>query len=299
MKKYFVGIVTAIVVILAASLIFSMAYIVNEDTYGIVRQFGKVVEIRDEAGLYFKIPFVEDVSYLPKNKRLYDVTPSDVLTSDKKALVVDSFVIWRIEDPLDFVQSIGTIEEMERRLDAATFSVVKNTMGTMEQSDIIQASTDAAASRNEVNRQITENVHAQISEEYGVQVLAVEIKKLDLPEDNEAAVYKRMISDREQIAAAYIAEGELEASKIRNETDKSAAIIISVAESEAEKIRGEGEAEYMRIMAEAYSSADQREFYEFIRSLEMVQNSFAGENLKKKTLILPADSVIAQMFIGD
>ena len=115
-------------------------------------------------------------------------------------------------------------------------------------------------SRNEVNGLITEMVNQQVTSEYGVKVMSIEIKKLDLPEDNEAAVYERMISERQQMAAKYIAEGELEASVIRNDTDKQAAIIISEASAEAEKLKGEGEAEYMRIIAEAYATPDQVEF---------------------------------------
>ncbi len=291
-------IIAGIIVALAVILIASTAYTVGEDQYGIVRQFGKVVSIKDEAGIYIKIPFMEDVSYLPKNLLVYDVTPSDVLTSDKKALVVDSYVVWKITDPLTFVQSIGTVDEMESRLDAATFSVVKNTMGTMEQTSIIQSGA-SENSRNEVNGLITEMVNQQVTSEYGVKVMSIEIKKLDLPEDNEAAVYERMISERQQMAAKYIAEGELEASVIRNDTDKQAAIIISEASAEAEKLKGEGEAEYMRIIAEAYATPDQVEFYEFYRSLEAMRIAMANQNNEKRVLILSQDSFIAQMFIGE
>jgi membrane protease subunit HflC len=291
-------IIAGIIVALAVILVASTAYTVKEDQYGIVRQFGKVVSIKDEAGIYIKIPFMEDVSYLPKNLLVDDVTPSDVLTSDKKALVIDSYVVWKITDPLTFVQSIGTVDEMESRLDAATFSVVKNTMGTMEQTSIIQSGA-SENSRNEVNGLITEMVNRQVTSEYGVKVMSIEIKKLDLPEDNEAAVYERMISERQQMAAKYIAEGELEASVIRNDTDKQAAIIISEASAEAEKLKGEGEAEYMRIIAEAYATPDQVEFYEFYRSLEAMRIAMETQNGEKRVLILSQDSFIAQMFVGE
>lgn len=298
MKKTIKIIAACFAVIIALIVVVSMAYTVAEDQYGIIRQFGKVVDIRTEPGLYFKIPMVQEISYLPKNKRVYDVPSSDVLTSDKKALVVDNYVIWSIVDPLVFVQRVGTIEEMEKRLDAAIYSVVKNTMGTKEQSDIIQAGSGGQGNRNEVNKAITESVNSQINEEYGVSVISVEIKRLDLPTDNEAAVYNRMISDREQIAASYKAEGDLEASKIRNETDKSASIILSTANAEAERIKGEGEAEYMRIIASAYDSVQEQEFYEFTRSLEAAKKSMMT-NGNKKVLILPADSTIAKIFMGE
>ncbi len=293
MKKYIPAIIIAVVVILAVILLFSSVYTVREDEYGIVKMFGKITTVRNEAGLYLKVPFVEEVSSLPKNKLMYDVPSSELLTSDAKSLVVDNYVIWVIEDPTLFTQRVGTVYEMEKRLDATIYSVVKNTMGTKLQTEIISA---GEGNRNEVNKQITEQVNANLSAEYGVSVLSVEIKKLDLPSDNESAVYARMISDREQIAAALKAEGELEASKIRNETDKQATIIVSEAKAESDKIIGEAEAEYMRIMAEAYDTAEKQEFYEFIRSLEAARISMADG---KKVLILPAESVIGKIFIDD
>ncbi|MDF2686789.1 MAG: rane protease subunit, stomatin/prohibitin [Clostridia bacterium] len=298
MKKAIKIIVACFFGIIALIVVVSMAYTVAEDQYGIIRQFGKVVDIRTEPGLYFKIPMVEEISFLPKNKRVYDVPSSEVLTSDKKALVVDNYVVWSIDDPLTFVQRVGTIEEMEKRLDAAIYSVVKNTMGTKEQSNIIQAGSNGQGNRNEVNKIITDSVNSQINKEYGVSVVSVEIKRLDLPADNEAAVYNRMISDRQQIAASYKAEGDLEASKIRNETDKKSSIILSTANAEAERIKGEGEAEYMRIIASAYDTIQEQEFYEFTRSLEAARNSMLTKG-NKKVLILPADSTIAKIFIGE
>jgi membrane protease subunit HflC len=292
-KKIIYTAVFALIIIIAAIVLFSSMYTVREDEFGIVKMFGKITTVRDEAGLYLKVPFVEEVSSLPKNKLMYDVPSSELLTSDAKSLVVDNYVIWVIEDPTLFTQRVGTVNEMEKRLDATIYSVVKNTMGTKLQTEIISA---GEGNRNEVNKQITEQVNSNLSAEYGVSVLSVEIKKLDLPTDNESAVYSRMISDREQIAAALKAEGELEASKIRNETDKQAAIIVSEAKAESDKISGEAEAEYMRIMAEAYNSTEKQEFYEFLRSLDAARISMSDG---KKVLILPAESVIGKIFIGE
>lgn len=298
MKKYLKIILPCLLVIIALVFVFSMTYTVGEADYGIIRQFGKVVEIKSEPGLYLKTPFIDEVSYMPKNNRFYDVTPSDVLTSDKKALVIDSYIIWKITDPLAFVQTVATVEEMERRLDASTFSVVKNTMGTMEQSDIIQAGSDTQNNRNALNNLITEKVNEQLHAAYGIDVLQIEVKKLDLPEANEEAVYNRMISDREQIAAAYLAEGDFEASKIRNEADKQSDILISQANAQAETIRGEAEAEYMRILASAYSGEGERAFYEFYRELEAAKAAVTKNGENKKVLILPQNSRLAQIFMS-
>lgn len=298
-KKIAAIAVPIVLVIILLALIFSSMYIVGEDQYGIVRQFGQVVEIKSDSGLYFKIPFVQEIDYLPKNTQTYDVTPSDVLTSDKKSLVVDSYAIWKIVDPLEFAQSIGTLGEMEGRLDAATYSVVKNTLGTMIQTDIIMAGSDTTNYRNELNKIITDRVNEQVRSEYGVEIVAIEVKKLDLPSDNEAAVYERMISDRKQIAAAYIAEGDLEASKIKNDTDKEASIVVSKANAEAEKIRGEAEAKYMQILASAYNSTDKQDFYSFYRSLETAESLVTTDSNGQMVLILPKDSELAKIFMGN
>lgn len=295
MKKALSLSITLIVLLIAAVLLLNSMYIVRENEYGVVKQFGKISVIREEAGLYFKIPFIEEFSTLPKNLQMYDVPSSELLTSDAKSLVVNNYVVWYIEDPEKFIQRIGTISEMENRLDATIYSVVKNTMGTKLQSEIISAANDEG-NRNAVNQQITEEVTSNLNTEYGVTVVSVEIKKLDLPSDNESAVYNRMISDRNQIAAALTAEGELEASKIRNETDKKAAIILSEAAAQAEKLKGEAEAEYMRILAEAYNSAEKQEFYEFYRSLDALKLALSDG---KKVVILPADSDIAKILMGN
>lgn len=298
-KKIIIIVAAVIAAILLLSLISSTMYYVGENQFGIVRQFGQVVDIKNDPGLYFKVPFVQEIDYLPKNTQLYDVTPSDVLTSDKKSLVVDSYAIWKIVDPLEFVQSIGTLGEMEGRLDAATYSVVKNTLGTMIQTDIIMAGSDTTNYRNELNKIITDRVNEQVKNEYGVEIVAIEVKKLDLPSDNEAAVYERMISDRKQIAAAYIAEGDLEASKIKNDTDKEAAITVSEAKAKAETLKGEAEAKYMQILAGAYSSSERQDFYSFYRSLETAKTLVKDDGSGNMTLILPKDSELAKIFIGN
>ena len=298
-KKIIIIVAAVIAEILLLSLISSTMYSVGENQFGIVRQFGQVVDIKNDPGLYFKVPFVQEIDYLPKNTQLYDVTPSDVLTSDKKSLVVDSYAIWKIVDPLEFVQSIGTLGEMEGRLDAATYSVVKNTLGTMIQTDIIMAGSDTTNYRNELNKIITDRVNEQVKNEYGVEIVAIEVKKLDLPSDNEAAVYERMISDRKQIAAAYIAEGDLEASKIKNDTDKEAAITVSEAKAKAETLKGEAEAKYMQILAGAYSSSERQDFYSFYRSLETAKTLVKDDGSGNMTLILPKDSELAKIFIGN
>ena len=286
-------VVAAVIVVVALSVIFGSLFTVEENEFGVVKQFGKITSVKNEAGIYFKIPFVDEVSTLPDTKLVYDIPPSELLTGDAKSLVVDNYVVWQITDPITFIQRVGTVSEMERRLDATIYSVVKNTLGRTEQADIISAGEGA---RNELNTVITEEVNESLRDEYGVTVVSVEIKKLDLPEANESAVYNRMISDRQQIAAALTAEGELEAAKIKNETDKKATIIVSQAEAEAERIKGEAEAEYMKILAEAFDTPEKEEFYDFIRSLEAAEVSMKDGRI---VLILSGDNPLARIFAND
>ena len=285
MKKAIIGICVIILLMVGASSI----VITGEDEYKLIRQFGRVSEIKDEAGLSFKVPFVQSVDTLPKQLMIYDLPQSDVITMDKKNMIADSYVLWRISDPLKFAQTLNSsIAEAEGRIDAVVYNSIKNVISSMNQNDVI------SSRKGGLDDKIMENIGDSM-EQYGVTIVSVETKRLDLPEENKNAVYERMISERSQIAATYTAEGEAAAQVIRNTTDQEVAIKISNAEAEAAAIEAEGEAEYMRILSEAYGDESRREFYTFIRSLEALETSFAGGN---KTIILPSDSPIAKLFLG-
>ena len=218
---------------------------------------------------------------------MYDIPPSEVLTGDKKTLVVDNFAVWQIDNPVQFMRTVSRISEMENRIDAVVYNAVKNTLGTMNQTDIINSDN---SSIDDVNTIITDMVNSQLVS-YGISTVAVEIKRLDLPNDNETAVYNRMISERTQMAESYRAEGNLEASKVVNETDKEVGILLSRAKATAEELKGQGESEYMKIIAESYSTEDRVQYYEFIRSLESLKTTMKGD----KTIIVPADNFIVQV----
>ena len=215
---------------------------------------------------------------------VYNVNPSEVLTADKKAMVVDSYATWKISDVTTFIRTVGNTNEMQKRIDASVYSVIKNIMGELQQNQII---ADTEELRDSLNDQITAKVSAQLAP-YGVQVGAIEIKKYDLPTDNTEAVYNRMISERAQMAASYKADGEYEASIIRNNTDKEVGIMIGSAKADAQRIRGEGEAEYMRILAELYDTDEKADFYLYVRSLEALKTALTGD----KTLVLGPDSPV-------
>ena len=286
--KILIPIVCAVllIIVLAGSLVVTQA---NE--YTIIRQFGAVVRIIDQPGLSLKTPFVQSASTLPKTEMLYDLAVSDVITSDKKSMVADSFVLWRIDDPLKFIQTLsGSVATAESRLDQAVYNSLKTVISSMKQEAVISGRDGELASAIMENLRKTSNF-----ESFGIYVLAIETKRIDLPDENKAAVYERMISERGNIAASYEAQGNAEAKRIRNEADKTVDITISEANSQSEKLKAAGEAEYMRILSEVYDTPEEADFYEFMRALDMAQKALVGGN---KTLVVSSDSPIAKIFSG-
>lgn len=279
-------------VVVAAVLIGNSLYTVRENEYGSVVRFSKIVSTTEDAGLHFKLPFVDEVKYFPKATMLYDIPPSEVLTADKQNMTVDCYVLWRVEDPLRFYQSLSNTTVAEERLNALTYNALKNVMGTLSQADIINM--DDGAARNDIYEGITQSVNA-LAANYGIEVEDVKIKRFDLPEANESAVYTRMISERRQIAEKYTADGNYGASLIRNDVDKQVNIIVSNAEAEAAKLVAEGEAEYMRMLAEAYDTPEKQEFYEFTLVLDALKATLDGS---EKTIILGPDSDLARILMN-
>lgn len=286
MKKK-IALAALIIIIIAVVVLGSESYYtVNEDEFANVVRFSKTVDTVSEAGIYLKIPFIDEVKKFPDKVLLYDMRPSEVLTADSKTMIVDNYVMWRITDPLTFYKTLGTEAEAENRIDMLAYSAIRIEMGKSLRDDIINQDD---MSREMFNNNILASV-GNATDEYGIEIIDIKIKKLDLPGDNEEAVYRRMISERNKIAEQYRADGNKEAELIRNEVDKQTSILVSDAAATAKQIIAEGEAEYMRILAEAYNTPDKQRFYNFIRSLEALEASI-GEN---STVILGEDSVIAK-----
>ena len=263
--------------------------VTQQNEYKLIRQFGKVDRVISEPGISFKIPFIESTQSLPKETLLYDLAASDVITKDKKTMISDSYVLWRIEDPLKFAQTLNcSLENGESRINTAVYNATKNVISSLSQDKVI-TSRDG-----ELSVQVMDAIGDNM-EQYGVELIKFETKRLDLPDDNKAAVYERMISERDNIAATYTAEGNSEAKVIRNATDKEVTIEISDAKKQAEILKAEGEQEYMKILAQAYGEEDRSEFYSYVRSLDALKASMTGGG---KTVILSADSPIAQIFEG-
>ena len=206
---------------------------------------------------------------------------------------MDCYILWSIGDPKLFYQRLGTTSNAEQRLDALTYNELKTVMGTLAQADIVNM--EDGAKRNDIYNSIATDVDA-LAQTYGIRVEDVKIKQFDLPESNLNAVYNRMISERSQIAEKYTADGNYEASIIRNNVDKQVNIIVSNAQAEAAKLEAEGEGEYMRMLASAYQTQDQKDFYEFTRALDALKASLTGS---EKTVILDRDSKLAQILMGN
>jgi len=288
MKKRY-GILLGIILIVGVFVGLSSMVVTGENEYKVIRQFGRIDHVESKAGLSFKVPFVQTVETLPKQMLVYDLAPSDVITRDKKTMITNSYVLWKITDPVKFAQTLNSsIGNAENRINTVVYNSIKNVISSMAQEEVISGRDGELAAA------ITANI-GNTFDQYGIEVVTIETKQLDLPADNKTAVYERMISERENIAATYTAEGSSEAQIIRNSTDKEVSILLSEAEKQAEILKAEGEAEYMKILSDAYSDESKTDFYAFVRSLDALKESIKGDN---KTIILSEDSPIAQIFNG-
>lgn len=285
-KRFFIVPAAAICLFL----LLSSLVVTDPDEYTLIKQFGRVVKVESESGPSFKIPFVQTTQSIPKHKMIYDIAPSDVTTKDKKVLNVDSFVIWEVSDPLKYLSTVGASEATATvRLENAVYNATKNVMSSLTQEEII-ANRDGQLAAD-----ILSSIGSSLEDSYGIRVIAAETKKLDLPNSNKQSVYERMISERNNIAAQYTADGEYQSSLIINQTDRTARETVARAEAEAEKIRADAEAQYMQILSDAYNDEDKADFYNFVRSLDALKASLKGGN---KTIILGADSELSEILTG-
>ena len=279
----------AVLVILVLFLGISALVVTYPNEYMLVKQFGEIVRVEEKPGVSFKVPVIQEADSLPKCMQIYDIPKSDDITRDKKTMIADAFVLWRINDPVKFTRYLnGQLAQAQSRISASVFSSLKSVISNMDQSAIIE-------NRNGKLAQDIRNSIGDSLEGYGIEILSVETKSLDMPDDNKQAVYERMISERNNIAASYTAKGNSEAQKIRNNTDREVSVMRSEANRNAEILRAEGEAEYMRILSEAYNDESKAEFYNFVRSLDAAKASLKGGS---KTLILDRTSPLVQIFYG-
>ncbi|NKB80688.1 MAG: protease modulator HflC [Nitrospirales bacterium] len=265
------------VILLLFALGISPFYVVDLTETAIVVQLGKPVATVTEPGLKFKIPFIQEVTYFDKRLIDYDAPARDVITQDKKTILIDNFAKWRIVDPLKVYQAFQTQRGALQRLDDIIYSELRVELGRHDLNEIVSANRLIIMS--EVAKRANE-----ISSAFGLEVLDVRIKRADLPEQNEKAIFARMHAERERQAKQYRAEGAEEAQKIRSEAEKDKEILLAEAYKTAQELRGAGDAKAFNTYASAYQKGPQ--FFEFTRSMEAYKKTFSPED----RIILSPDS---------
>jgi membrane protease subunit HflC len=280
MKKILIGI-GAILVFLGLTSVF----IVDETEQVVILQFGKPVRIITEPGLHMKVPFPIQEKNVFDNRLLeYDSPPEEILSKDKKSLIVDNYVRWKIVDPLQFLKTVQAIPTALSRMDDIVYSELRRELGTHDMVEII------TENREELMEKVT--VASNLStRDYGIEVVDVRIRRVDLPSQNEESIYARMDAERKRQANKFRSEGEEEAQKIRATTDRDKTIILADAYKQAERIRGEGDAKAVEVYADAYS-ADPK-FYEFVRTLDAYKKIIN----EKTMLVIPSDSRLFKLLL--
>ena len=275
MKKLLTFLLVILVIVMAYNF---FTFTVDETKTAVVKQFGEVVKISREPGLHFKMPFVQNVIYLEDRILSYDIEPRKLITSDKKQLLVNNYALWKIDDPLKFVQSMsGQRTLAQTRIDDIVYSNLRNKLASETFDNIVSEKRIAYLNS------ITENSRKQLKD-YGIYLIDVKIKRADLPEANEEAVYERMSSERKQRAKQIRAQGQRESEIIKAEADKESEIIGAQAEKNAQELRGQGDAKALQVYSDVYSQ--DIEFYQFWRSLQSYKNS-----LKERTTIILSEDM--------
>ena len=309
----------------------NVTYVTNETQYTVVKQFGKIVKTNNYAGLRAKVPIVQTVNTVPKAKQIYDLPVSEVITSDKKTMIVDAYVLWQVTDAKKYTKSLNASEATAQgRIDVIVYNAIKTTISSMTQDELIASRdtsikidtteaelddveiNDIDASEMDEDGNVVEeskdepvkviviserllNCIGDQCDQYGIKITDIKIKVLDLPDENKEAVYTRMITERNNIAAAYQAQGESEAQIIKNTTDAEVAVMISEAQAKADATIAAGEAEYMKILSDAYNDPAKADFYLYSLQLDTLKESVTNGNT---TIYLDKDSPIAQIFSG-
>ncbi len=275
MSKFPIAVV--VVVILLLIVIGQSFFTVDQTERGMILQMGKPVAISLKPGMHFKLPFLQNVIKYDIRVQEYDVQPEEILTKDKKNLVVDNYCRWRIEDLLDFYRSVRNFPSAVDRIDDVVYGEIRELLGKNTLNEIV------TSKRVQIMQEVTKNADILL-DDYGISVLDVRIKRTDLPPENRKAIYARMRSERMREANEYRAEGKEQSQEITSEADRDKRIILAEAKKKADIIRGEGDAKSTKIYGDAYSSSS--EFYSFTRSLKAYENSLGN----KTTLVLTPES---------
>lgn len=280
----------ALVLLVGLIMFLSNVFVVKENEYRVIRQFGEIIKIIDKPGLAGKIPIIQTDTSLPKHQNVFDNLPTEVTTKDKKRIIVDNYVVWRITNPKDLIVNARTISGVERRLSETVSSVTRAELGQLDYSSIVNEKQTA---RGSLNEEVTKRVDEVLKrDKFGIEILDVRIKRTDLPEQNEASVYSRMISERNSKAQEYISIGVAESTKIKASTDKNVTEMLARADAKAKTIVADGEAQAAAIYNNAYNQDPA--FYSMYRTLESYKTTMKGEPV----IVMPIDSPYAKYLQG-
>lgn len=274
-----------IVVLVAVALVVQAAFIINEGEQGVVFQFGKPVRIIQQPGLYFKYPFVQDLVVFEKRIMAAEARPAEYITLDKKRLTVDTVSRWRIAEPLVFYQTVRNYSGAIARLNDIIFARLRQEIANHDFKDFIRTE------REDIMKSVTDGT-AELAKRFGIDVIDVRIKRVDLPEEVQNSVFARMKAERERIAMRYRAEGDEQAREIRANANKEKEILMAEAYRQSQTLRGEGDAEATGIYAQAYNKDE--EFYSFTRHLETYKKVFGTES----TILLSPDSDLLKYLVA-
>lgn len=270
--------ITAFLFGLLVLFVLSTIIIVDETEQIVILQFGKPIRTITEPGLNWKFPAPFQTSDTFEKRLLeYDVPPEEILSRDKKSLIIDNYVRWKITDPLLFLKTVKAVPTAKTRLDDIVYSELRQELGNHDMVEIITENRELIMSK------VTIASNEETSK-FGIEIIDVRIRRVDLPQENESSIYARMEAERKRQANKFRSEGEEEAQKIRAATDRDKTVILAEAYKQAQKIRGEGEAVALDIYATAFSKDPS--FYEFQKTLETYETIID----QKTTLVLPADS---------
>jgi len=274
MKKGTLLIILIVAILFLANL---SLFIVDETKQAIVLQFGKPIRAIKEPGLNWKLPFIQNVVFFEDRLLVYDAAPTEIITKDKKTLIVDNYARWKITDPLKFLQTVRDLNGAQARLDDIIYSELRVDLGLFDMSEIV------SERREGIMKRVTE-ISNEKADTYGIEIVDVRIKRVDLPPENEKFIFDRMRAERERIAKQYRAEGQEESAKIIAETEREKTVILAEAYKTAQTLKGEGDAEAVKIYAESFNQDP--EFYKFYRTLEAYRKTFKD----KTTVLLSTDS---------
>jgi membrane protease subunit HflC len=276
-------ILTLVVIVLAFAAATSIV-IVDETEHAVITQFGRPTAVHSDAGLYFKLPApIQRVTKFDKRVLFTEVRETELLTADKKNVLVAAYISWRIADPLTYLKALRNRDFAEARLTALVDSELGSALGDLPFSDLVPAASDGGGLAK-LETSVHEACQRVATRDFGIDLVSLGVTRLNFPPQNLQSVFARMRAERARIARGYRSEGKAEAQKVRAKADRERTEIVAKAEADAARLRGEGEAEAARIYADAYGGHE--DFYRFLRTLQSYEKVL-GE---KTTLVLPADS---------